>query len=248
MTEQAPKTPQFFMTPPSPCPYLAGQFERKVFTYLSGSYADGMNAVLTLGGFRRSQNIVYRPICEGCQACISVRVRAQEFVPDRSIKRLYKINADVTSSMVVPKPTAEQYGLFRAYLSHRHADGGMAAMTMTDYSMMVADSPVQTCLVEYRLSPLHTDKTNEKEPLVGVALTDVLSDGYSMIYSFYDPEKSKRSLGSFMILDHIRRAYEEGLPYVYLGYWVSGSRKMQYKTRFQPQEHLGHEGWLLYSK
>jgi len=248
MTKHAPKTQQFFMTAPSPCPYLDGHFERKVFTYLSGAYADGMNGVLTLGGFRRSQNIVYRPVCEECRACVSVRILTREFVPDNTMKRIYKINTDIVSEVIAPEATAEQYGLFRTYLNHRHADGGMAGMTMSDYSMMVADSPVHTRLVEYRLAYSGQKKTseNKKGQLLAVALTDILPDGYSMVYSFYYPGKSKRSLGTFMILDHIRRSYENGLPYVYLGYWVAGSRKMQYKIRFKPQEHLGHKGWSIY--
>lgn len=140
------------MTAPLPCSYLKGQYERKVFTYLNGPSADGMNTVLTLGGFRRSQNIIYRPVCEGCKSCISVRIRAAEFKPDNTMKRVYRSNANIATQAIASQATLEQYKLFCAYLDHRHADGGMAGMTMSDYTMMVSDGPVTTLLIEYRFA------------------------------------------------------------------------------------------------
>ena len=149
--------------------------------------------------------------------------------------------------MRVPVPTSEQYSVFRAYLDHRHFDGGMADMTVLDYAMMVEDSHVTTKLVEYRAKGPDTRITGRGAgPLLGVALTDVLSDGLSMVYSFYEPEHRHRSLGTFMILDHIARARRMGLTYVYLGYWVRDSRKMDYKARFLPQERLLSEGWTRF--
>jgi len=144
--------------------------------------------------------------------------------------------------MRVALPTAEQYSVFRAYLDARHGDGGMADMTVLDYAMMVEDSHVQTRLVEYRRRESGVASPGEGE-LLAVALTDVLKDGLSMVYSFYEPDPVGRSLGTFMILDHIARARRMGLAYVYLGYWVRGSRKMDYKGRFLPQERLAPEGW-----
>lgn len=242
MTQHSRDTPQFYLTAPSPCPYLAGKEERKVFTHLVGDRAPGLNDLLTHGGFRRSQSIAYRPACETCRACVSVRVVVDDFVPTRSMRRIAQRNADVSGEMRAAVPSSEQYSIFRAYLDERHRDGGMADMTVLDYAMMVEDSHVETRIVEYRLAP-SVPSPRRAGTLIAVALTDILGDGLSMVYSFFDPEESSRSLGTFMILDHIERAKRMGLPYVYLGYWVNGSRKMDYKARFLPQERLLPDGW-----
>jgi arginine-tRNA-protein transferase len=145
-------------------------------------------------------------------------------------------------------PTSEQYSVFRGYLDSRHRDGGMADMTVLDYAMMVEDSHVETRIVEYRRSssptlPGEDAPGSRRGDLVAVALTDVLGDGLSMVYSFFEPDESVRSLGTYMVLDHIARARQMGLAYVYLGYWVRGSGKMDYKSRFLPQELLTPDGW-----
>jgi arginine-tRNA-protein transferase len=234
VTHHSRDTPQFYLTAPSPCPYLPGREERKVFTHLVGDRAPGLNNLLTHGGFRRSQSIAYRPACEGCRACISVRVIADEFRPSRNMRRILARNADVVGEMRALVPTSEQYAVFRAYLDARHADGGMADMSMLDYAMMVEDSHVKTRLIEYRLrSPDTAAKDRSAGPLLAVALTDVLNDGLSMVYSFFDPDYAARSLGTLMILDHIERTRRMGLRYVYLGYWVPGS-----------QERLMPDGWV----
>jgi leucyl-tRNA---protein transferase len=245
VTQHSRNTPQFYLTAPSPCPYLPGQEERKVFTHLVGERAAQLNDLLTHGGFRRSQSIAYRPACETCRACISVRVLVEDFRPTRSMRRVIERNRDVIGEIRVPVPTSEQYSVFRSYLDARHRDGGMADMTVLDYAMMVEDSHVDTRMIEYR------QRTSERSShelgngrLVSVALTDVLSDGLSMVYSYYDSDESSRSLGTFMILDHIERARRMGLSYVYLGYWVEGSRKMAYKGRFLPQQRLAPDGWM----
>lgn len=247
MTQHSRDTPQFYLTAPSPCPYLPGREERKVFTHLVGEKAGDLNDLLTHGGFRRSQSIAYRPACEGCRACLSIRVVADDFRPSRSLRRVLARNADVVSEMRVAMPTSEQYSVFRAYLDSRHRDGGMADMTVLDYAMMVEDSHVNTQVIEYRLGESGSAGRSDG-PLCAVALTDVLSDGLSMVYSFYEPDLGARSLGTFMILDHIARARRMGLPYVYLGYWVEGSRKMDYKGRFMPQQRLMPDGWTRVEK
>ena len=253
MTQHSRDTPQFYLTAPSPCPYLAGQEERKVFTHLVGERAPELNNILTQGGFRRSQSIAYRPACEGCRSCVSVRVIAREFRPTRSMRRIANRNADIESEMRLAVPTSEQYAIFRAYLDSRHRDGGMADMTVLDYAMMVEDSHIETRIIEYRrreppstLTPAADGAARVRRgaDLLAVALTDVLSDGLSMVYSFFDPEESARSLGTLMVLDHIVRAQRMGLSYVYLGYWVRGSHKMDYKGRFLPQERLAPDGWM----
>ena len=245
MTQHSRDTPQFYLTAPSPCPYLPGKEERKVFTHLVGERAPGLNDLLTHGGFRRSQSIAYRPACDNCRACVSVRVLVDEFQPSRSMKRVMERNADIVGDMRPAQPTSEQYSAFRAYLDARHRDGGMVDMTVLDYAMMVEDSHVNTRMVEYRRRGPDSGITGRGAgDLIAVALTDVLGDGLSMVYSFFDADETHRSLGTFMILDHITRARRMGLPYVYLGYWVSGSRKMDYKARFLPQERLAPDGWV----
>jgi arginine-tRNA-protein transferase len=245
MTKHPLDTPTFYLTAASPCPYLPGQRERKIFTHLVGSQARDLHAMLSAGGFRRSQNIAYRPACEGCNACVSVRVRVDEFNPTKSMKRIIKRNLDVAGRDEPNKATSEQYAMFRDYLDARHEDGGMAQMSVLDYAMMVEDSHIDTHIVSYRLRQAGDLAGQDGGPLIGLCLTDQVADGLSMVYSFFDPDPSleARSLGTYMILDHIERARKRGLPYLYLGYLVDGSQKMAYKARFKPQEHLTPSGW-----
>lgn len=248
MMNKPVNSPQFFLTAPSACPYLEGQSERKVFTHLVGEKAPELNDLLTQGGFRRSQNIAYRPACETCRACVSVRILAAEFQPTKSMRRNISANADLVATEYHAEPSSEQFKLFRSYLDSRHQSGGMADMSIGDYAMMVEDSHVETRIIEYRVR-VEGDGLLERPAgeLLGVALTDRMGDGLSMVYSFFKPDETARSLGTYMILDHINRARASGLPHVYLGYWVNGSRKMEYKTRFQPQEHLMAQGWQRYA-
>src|ERR1700742_4807558 len=244
VTQHSRNTPQFYLTAPSPCPYLPGHEERKVFTHLVGERAAELNDLLTQGGFRRSQTIAYRPACEQCRACVSVRVIVDDFVPSANLRRIAARNNDLIGAISPAKPSSEQYSLFRAYLDHRHSDGGMADMSVLDYSIRMEDTQVETLLVEYRRRGADSSINGPSAgPLLGFALTDMLADGLSMVYSFYDPEEERRSLGTFMILDHIERAKRLGLPHLYLGYWVEGSKKMAYKGRYLPQERLGMDGW-----
>jgi arginyl-tRNA--protein-N-Asp/Glu arginylyltransferase len=245
VTSHPRDTPQFYLTAPSPCPYLNGREERKVFTHLVGRRAREINEILTQGGFRRSQTIAYRPACETCRACISVRVVVDEFAPSDNLRRVLKANRDLVGTVIPNKPTSEQYGLFRRYLNARHGEGGMVDMTVLDYALMVEDSHVDTRMSEYRRRGPDTGINGRGQgPLIALCLTDILADGLSMVYSFYDPDMAERSLGSLMILDHIQQAKALGLPYLYLGYWVEGSRKMDYKARFRPQERLLGPGWV----
>jgi arginine-tRNA-protein transferase len=244
VTSHPRDTPQFYLTSPSPCPYLIGKEERKVFTHLVGKRARELNEILTQGGFRRSQTIAYRPACENCRACVSVRVLVNEFRPTESMRRVLKANRDLVGTLAPNRPSSDQYSLFRRYLEARHSDGGMIDMTVLDYSMMVEDSHVETRIMEYRRRGPDTAINGRGHgDIVGVSLTDVLGDGLSMVYSFFDPELADRSLGTFMILDHIAQARALGLSYLYLGYWVEGSRKMDYKARYLPQERLLPQGW-----
>lgn len=210
-----------------------------MFTHLIGLRAPALNDALTLSGFRRSQTIAYRPACEHCRACVSVRVRAAAFAPSRSQKRILSRNREIVAVDLPPRATSEQFALFRKYVATRHADGGMADMSMIDYQMMIEDTHIDTRMVEYRMPA----RDGGPAPLIACCLTDRLADGLSMVYSFYDPDMAHRSPGCFMILDHLARVRSEGLPHLYLGYWVEGSRKMGYKAQFSPQERLGPDGW-----
>ncbi|HSF12500.1 MAG TPA: arginyltransferase [Erythrobacter sp.] len=234
--------PRFFVTSPAPCPYLPGRSERKVFTELKGPHADQLNEALGRIGFRRSQTVAYRPSCLDCQACVSVRVVANRFVASGTQKRDLKRNSDLIVTECRPWATDEQFELLAKYLGQRHPDGGMSAMDELDYADMIEHTPVNSVVTEYR-EPGPNGKPGR---LVGACLTDRQGDGLSMIYSFYDPDCEGRvGLGNYIILDHIRRAAAEGLPYVYLGYWVEGSPRMQYKVRYRPLERLTREGWQL---
>lgn len=242
MTQHFPtRQLRFFLTAPTPCPYLPDRSERKVFAHLPLSDGASVNDSLTEVGFRRSQNIAYRPACESCQACLSARIPAADYAFSRYERRTLNRNADIERHLVEAEATHEQFDLLRRYLTTRHAEGGMAEMTWPDYVAMVEDTAVRTHLIEYRR------KSADGGPgdLVGCVLVDLMKEGLSLVYSFYDPTEPRRSLGSFMILDHINQARATGLPYVYLGYWVRGSEKMDYKIRFSPIELLKPGGWTL---
>lgn len=235
MLHRSPRRPQFFYTTaPLPCPYLPGRTERKIVTELSGTEAEALHERLSRAGFRRSHNIAYAPVCPGCQACVPIRVVSEEFTPDRTQRRILRANADLTVSEMPARATAEQFTLFQRYQKNRHADGDMAAMGYYDYRAMIEDTPISTGILEFR---------DAQDRLLGACLTDWLADGLSAVYSFFDPDEDKRSLGTFAVLWLIGRARSLGLPYVYLGYWVPESRKMAYKARFRPSEILMSGAW-----
>lgn len=215
-----------------------------MFTELSGPHAAELNDALGRIGFRRSQGVAYRPSCAGCAACVSVRVITDEFVPNATQRKLLRRNEDLEVSACRPWATDEQFQLLRRYLGARHPGGGMAGMDEEDYADMVEHSPVNSHVIEYRTPSVG----GVRGQLVGASLTDRQADGLSMIYSFFDadgddPATARPGLGNYIIMDHILRARDSGLPYVYLGYWVKGSARMAYKTRYRPIEMLGPNGW-----
>ncbi len=228
--------PPFFITEPSPCPYLPGRTERKIFTELRGPRAAETAELLSRLGFRRSQNVAYRPACDTCRACVSVRIPVADFVASDSQRRLLRAHADLEANERAPWTTPEQFTLLRSYLAARHPDGGMSAMDAIDYADMVEQTPVQTRLIEYR---------DPSGRLTAACITDAQADGLSMIYSFYDTaHPHRRGLGTWMILDHIARARAAALPYLYLGFWIEGAPRMAYKARFRPLERLTGMGWV----
>lgn len=277
MRHSLPIAPQFYVTAPQACPYLADRTERKLFTALRSEHATMLNDSLSHQGFRRSQNVVYRPACKNCSACLSVRIRVADFLPSRGQRRVSRRNARLCRRASSPWATDAQYALFRNYLDARHANGGMADMDVFEFSAMVEETPVRSRVLEYYDEGANhrrdDDDLDDGEPynetqsqadgkevddadadsagfrpkvdvdpaLKAVCLTDVISDGLSMVYSFFDPALSHRSPGTYLILDHIALAQEVGLPYVYLGYWVPGSDKMDYKAGFSALE-IYHQG------
>ena len=239
MRHTLPQSHQFYVTAPQPCPYLAGKVERKLFTALQGEGARHLNDVLSHQGFRRSQNVLYRPSCAGCSACLSARIVVADFAPSRNQRRVLRRNAALERVSRSPWATEAQYHLFRRYLDARHATGGMADMDMSEFAAMIEESPVRSRVIEYyRPRP-----GGGQRQLAAVCLTDILSDGVSMVYSFFDPDLAGDSLGSYVILDHVALAADSGLPHVYLGYWVPGSAKMDYKARYQPLQIFAEGRW-----
>ena len=242
MTLQSNRFPRFYVTPAGPCPYLPGRVERKVFTELKGTEAQALNDALTLIGFRRSQNVAYRPACEDCQCCVSVRVRAKEFKPNRSMRRVIAKNSDIEMREAPAWASDEQFTLLKRYLRSRHPDGGMTHMDAIDFASMIESSPIDSRIMEYRRVTEDPDDP-ENGQLMAACLTDVLSDGLSLVYSFFEPHEKNRGLGKYVVLSHIDYALKLGLPYVYLGYWIADCRKMAYKTIYQPMDQLTQDGW-----
>ena len=225
---------RFYTTEPTACPYLPARTEQRVVTSLHGVDGEDGLSVLTALGFRRSQSWLYRPACPTCRACVPVRIVAGRFVPSRRYRKVLARNADLTVRCVPPRATDEQYELFHRYQAGRHAGGGMAQMDRGDFAAMVEDAAAGTFLAELRYADGR---------LAGVSLTDRLEDGLSGVYKFFDPEAARRSLGTFIVLWHIGKAVALRLPYVYLGYWIEGSRTMDYKRQFQPLERLTGRLW-----
>ena len=234
MTNQHRAVLSFHRSASIPCPYLDGKFEQQLFTALSGPEAQADFEYLSRVGFRRSHHIIYRPICSGCAACIAVRVRVCDFIDKRSWRRIRQKNSDITVRTIGPKTTTEQFLLFQHYVQSRHHDSEMAFMNQGDYENLIKTSPVKTTIREYR---------HNNGGLAGVCLVDEMAHGPSAVYSFFNPDLSDRSFGSFIILDLIDWAKKMNWAYVYLGYWVENSAKMSYKRRFQPLEGFIRGAW-----
>jgi arginine-tRNA-protein transferase len=226
---------RFYRSAPLPCPYLPGRFERKLFTKLEPETARDVNSTLIREGFRRSHDIVYRPVCPTCSACTPVRVPVKEFIPDRTQRRTVKRNRDLSLEILKPLSSAEQYALFVRYQASRHADGSMARMSESDYAALIKEQGENTsALFMWR---------DENGTLKGAMLVDCLQDGYSAVYSFFDPDEETRSLGTFMILSLIEEARRTDRSYIYLGYYIEGLPKMAYKARFRPLEAITKLAW-----
>ncbi len=225
----------FFTTAPLPCPYLPDRMERRIVTELAGRDVEHMHDALSLSGFRRSHGIAYAPACPTCDACIPIRALCADYAPTRTQRRIERANSDLSWVECPAQATEEQYALFACYQLGRHGDGEMAKMDFDDYQALVEDTPIETQLVEFR---------SADEKLVAVCLVDRICDGLSAVYSFFDPDLDRRSLGTYMVIWLIRRGHELGLRNVYMGFWIEACGKMAYKSRFQPYEIYRDGQWL----
>jgi len=228
----------FFSTAPLPCPYLDGQVERRLVTELVGRDAKVLHDRLSVAGFRRSHGIIYAPACPACNACKAVRIRVDDFQPSRSQRHILKRNTTLISEIVPAAATDEQYEMFRDYQNTRHFGGDMARMDSLDFRALIEDTPVDTFVVEFR-----NEATGQ---LMAACLMDRVRDGFSAVYSFFNPSESldRRSLGSYMILWLVEHAKSVGLPHVYLGYWINNCSKMDYKAKFKPLEICIDTQWV----
>lgn len=226
---------KFFTTAAHPCSYLEQREAVTLFADPDAEMSMCTYSHLSAKGFRRSGNYVYRPQCHGCNACISVRVPVAQFQPTRSQRRTLSTNADLTVRAGLGRWSEAHYALYASYISNRHADGDMYPPTPRQYREFLISDWSDTEFLEFRIG----------DRLLAVAVTDVLQDGLSAVYTFYEPNEHWRGLGTLAILRQIEACQKRGLPYLYLGYWVRQAPRMHYKTRFRPLEMLIEGEWLL---
>jgi len=223
-----------FQSPPEPCSYLAQHTARNVYADPFRMPTAEMYNVLIQKGFRRSGHHIYRPHCDNCDKCISVRIPIDSFKPNRSQKRALNCNRDLTTHAVKARYTDEYFSLYKRYLNERHKDAGMDQPEKSDFERFLICDWCETLFFELR----------QNGELIGVAVTDKLSTGLSAVYTYYDPQLTRRSIGTAAIMMQVELAARLGLPYLYLGYWIEESKKMTYKSAFTPQERYIEDNWV----
>lgn len=225
---------RFFTTAAHPCSYLSDRQAVTLFADPEADMGPALFSQLSTMGFRRSGNYVYRPHCQGCQACVSVRVPVADFRPSRQQRRCWQRNADLRIRPVPAEWDERHYALYARYITARHADGDMYPPSPRQYREFLLSDWSRSQLLEIL----------EGDRLLAVAVTDVLDDALSAVYTFFDPDAAARSLGTFAILSQLDWARRQGLRFLYLGYWVKQSARMSYKSRFRPLELLVQGEWL----
>lgn len=230
------QTLHFYSTPEHECSYLEEQTAKTLFVDPHAEISQHTYSQLSDLGFRRSGKHIYRPHCDHCQACVSIRIPLALFKPSKSQRRVINKNKDITARLVKPAFTQEYYALYSRYVNERHRDGDMYPPSLDQFTSFLIDGQDNSYFIEFR---------DPSQKLLAVSVIDELDEGLSAIYTFYDPSMSQRSLGTFCILWQLQYCQKHGFNYLYLGYWVKACRKMNYKIAFRPYEFLIDDTWTL---
>ena len=225
---------KLFRTSEHPCSYISGQAATTIFVDPAIKISQKLNSALNDKGFRRSGHLLYKPDCNSCKACIACRIPVNKFKLKNSYRRIQKINQDVRVEVSSHLNLNESYTLYESYINHRHQDGDMFPATENQFNTFILESTDDTIFYKFY----------DKKGLIAVSVADILKDGLSAVYCFYDPIDKKRSLGTYAILYQIHQAKEQERLFLYLGYWVKNCQKMLYKTRFRPLEMLINNNWV----